>query len=53
MDIAVLKQKAIKQDLYPDASKFRDIEEITLNFLQTLTRMKEKWAKTYDSGWRI
>jgi hypothetical protein len=53
MDLAVLKQKAIKENLYPDASKFRDIEKLTLEFLQTLARTEEKWAESYDSGWRI
>jgi hypothetical protein len=53
MDLAVLKQKAIQQDLYPAASKFRDIESVTLKFLQTLKNIEEKWAESYESGWRI
>jgi hypothetical protein len=47
MDLAVLK--AIKENLYPDASKFRDIEKLTLEFFQTLART----AESYDSGWRL
>jgi hypothetical protein len=53
MDLAVLKKKAINEGLYPDASKFRDIESAALKFLEMLSKAEVKWPERYDNGLRL
>lgn len=44
MDLALLKQKAIKNDCYPTAAKYRDIEYQTIRFLNRLKITGQNWS---------
>lgn len=43
MDMAALKQTAIKNGHYPTAGKFRDIEQVALRFLNKLEATRANW----------
>lgn len=43
MDLAVLKQAAIKDNHYPTAARFRDIEQATLHFLKKIDACNSRW----------
>lgn len=43
MDLAVLKQVAIKDNHYPTAARFRDIEQATLHFLKKMDAIHSGW----------